>query len=221
MCSNSTRRTSRKRTVSALGSGTAMPTVWLLKYESSCENVARAVSRLLGGIDISGYVALRYSAVPAMNDAIGGVSVKIEDDFSLMDPTLVQGETVLLNGEQAIHFVRGRTNVGDGTNVSRMRRQRTYIAAFESKVRSEIRSNSAIINNLYNAASPYMVTNLSGGTVTTLANKAATYYNKGTLTMSGKYESVTYSTGATHTAFYPDAESLRNIVLQLFYTKAS
>ena len=39
--------------------------------------------------------------------------------------------------------------------------------------------------------------------------------------MSGKYESVTYSTGATNTAFYPDAESLRNIVLQLFYTKAS
>ena len=188
---------------------------------SSCENVVRAVSRLLGGIDIDGYCSLRYSAIPALNDAIGGVSVKIEDDFSKSDPTLVQGETVELHGEHALHYVRGRMNVGDGSNTSRMRRQRTYIAAFEAKLKQEMKGNGAIIGNLYNAAQPYMVTNLSSGTITTLANKAATYYNSGTVSPSGRYETVTYSTGATHTAFYPDADSLKGLILQLFYTKAS
>lgn len=188
---------------------------------SSCENVVRAVSRLLGGIDIDGYCSLRYSAIPSLNDAIGGVTVKIEDDFSKYDPTLVQGETVELHGEHALHYVRGRMSVGDGSNTSRMRRQRTYIAAFEAKVRQEIKGNGAVISNLYNAAQPYMVTNLSSGTITTLANKAATYYNNGTVSPSGRYESVTYSTGARHTAFYPDADSLKGLVLRLFYTKAS
>ena len=188
---------------------------------SSCENVVRAVSRLLGGIEINGYCSLRYSAIPSLNDTLGGVTVKIEDDFSQFDPTLVQGETVELKGEQALHYVRGRTNVGDGSNTSRMRRQRTYISAFESKLKQEMKGNGAIISNLYNAAQPYMVTNLSSGTISALANKAATYYNSGTVSPSGRYESVTYSTGATHTAFYPDADSLRSIVLQLFYTKAS
>ena len=188
---------------------------------SSCENVVRAVSRLLGGIDIDGYCSLRYSAIPSLNDAIGGVTVKIEDDFSKYDPTLVQGETVELHGEHALHYVRGRMSVGDGSNTSRMRRQRTYIAAFEAKVRQEIKGNGAVISNLYNAAQPYMVTNLSSGTITTLANKAATYYNNGTVSPSGRYESVTYSTGARHTAFYPDADSLKDLVLRLFYTKAS
>lgn len=188
---------------------------------SSCENVVRAVSRLLGGIEINGYCSLRYSAIPSLNDTLGGVTVKIEDDFSNYDPSLVQGETVELHGEQALHYVRGRRSVGDGTNTSRMRRQRTYIAAFEAKVRQEMKGNGAIISNLYNAAQPYMVTNLSSGTITTLANKAATYYNNGTVSPSGRYESVTYSTGAKHTAFYPDADSLKGLVLQLFYTKAS
>lgn len=189
---------------------------------SSCENVVRAVSRLLGGIEINGYCSLRYSAIPSLNDTLGGVTVKIEDDFSKSDPTLIQGETVELHGEHALHYVRGRMKVGDGSNASRMRRQRTYVAAFETKLKQEINGgNGAIIGNLYNAAQPYMVTNLSGGTITTLANKAATYYNSGTVSPSGRYESVSYSTGATHTAFYPDVDSLKELVLQLFYTKAS
>ena len=188
---------------------------------SSCENVVRAVSRLLGGIEINGYVSLRYSAIPSLNDTLGGVTVKIEDDFSRYDPTLVQGETVELHGDQALHYVRGRMSVGDGSNTSRMRRQRTYISAFEAKLKQEMKGNGAIISNLYNAAQPYMVTNLSSGTITTLANKAATYYNSGTVSLSGRYETVTYSTGATHAAFYPDIDSLKGIVLQLFYAKAS
>ena len=188
---------------------------------SSCENVVRAVSRLLGGIEVNGYCSLRYSAIPSLNDALGGVRVKIEDDFSRYDATLVQGETVELNGEQALHYVRGRTNVGDGSNASRMRRQRTYISAFEARLREEMKGNGAIISSLYNAAQPYLVTNLSSGTITTLATKATTYYNMGTMTPSGRYETVTYSTGATHTAFYPDVDSLKDIVLRLFYAKAS
>ena len=53
-------------------------------------------------------------------------------------------------GDQALHYVRGRMSVGDGSNTARMRRQRTYIAAFEAKVRQEMKGNGAIIGNLYN-----------------------------------------------------------------------
>ena len=46
--------------------------------------------------------------------------------FSQSDSSLKMGETVTLTDDQALHYVHDRMNVGDGTNVCRMRRQKEY-----------------------------------------------------------------------------------------------
>ncbi len=183
----------------------------------NAENVARAVSRLLGGIEIDGFVSLMYGAIAPVNDALGGVTVKIEDDFSEADPAMVQGEEINLTGEQAYKFLRYRMNVGDGSNTGRLRRQQRYTDAFASKLRSQIRANSGIVNDIYNAAAPYMASNMSSGQITNLVIKASGYSSKGTKTLSGSEKSVTYSTGYTHIEREVDQATLDQTVLDLFY----
>lgn len=100
----------------------------------SALNAVKAVSNFLGGVKIDHYMTFTMDSVALVNDMVGGVTVFIEDDFSEMDPSLVQGQEITLKGEQALHFVRGRTNVADGTNLNRMARQRQYMMGLFGKV---------------------------------------------------------------------------------------
>ena len=50
--------------------------------EDSCENVKKTVSDLLGGITIDYYLSMNMDAISILNDAVGGVTVTVEDDFS-------------------------------------------------------------------------------------------------------------------------------------------
>ena len=76
--------------------------------EDSCENTVLAVSNLLYGMEIDHYVSLTMDGVALLNDLVGGVTVEVLDDFSGIDDTLVQGETVTLKGQQALTYVRSR-----------------------------------------------------------------------------------------------------------------
>ena len=92
----------------------------------SCENTRRTISNFLYGIRIDYYLAMNMDAIAMLNDAVGGVTVNITDDFSAVDPALTKGK-VTLRGEQARTFVQSRMSVGDGQNLSRIRRQEEYM----------------------------------------------------------------------------------------------
>lgn len=189
--------------------------------EASCENVVRAVSRLFGGVEIQGYAALQYSAVPALNDALGGIAVTIEDDFSAYDPSLVQGETVTLTGEQALHFVRGRMSIGDGLNPGRMRRQRAYLDSYTARLSEELSGSSAIVDTIYNAAKPYMVTDMSLGAVSNLLVTAMQYQSCGTVLPEGELQFVQYQNGNEYAEFHIDPAALERLTLDLFYSESN
>ncbi len=185
--------------------------------EKSCENTVRAVSRLLRNIPVDGYVALLYEAVPVVNDAIGGVEVRIEDDLSAIDSTLVEGKTVTLKGEQAIHYVRGRSNVADGTNQNRMKRQRTYMSAFGEKAKSLMKEDASTVDRLYKAAEPYIVTDMTLGSISSFAVEGAEYRSGGIVTPPGEVTYREYANGNTYAEFIVDEDGLLEEILALFY----
>lgn len=187
--------------------------------EKNSENVVRSITRLLGGIGIDGYVTLGYSAIPAVNDTLGGVTVTIDEDLTNADPSLVQGATVTLMGDTAMRYLRARMNVGDGENPGRMRRQQVYLNAFTTKLAEEAGKNSGIINDLYNAALPYMTSNMSSGEITNLALKCSSYSKADALTLTGTLENVTYKTGKTNAEYTVEQSTVDSAVLQLFYDK--
>ena len=71
----------------------------------SCLNTTEAVSNLLYGVGIDHYISITMDGVAILNDLVGGVEVEVMDDFSSIDSTLVQGETVTLMGNHALTYV--------------------------------------------------------------------------------------------------------------------
>ena len=166
-------QTAQIATAHAYGDGT----------ERSCRNAVTAVSNMLGGKTIDGYLALNMDAVAILNDMVGGVPVTITSDFTMVDPNLREGETVTLQGQQALTFVRSRKNVDDETNLSRMERQRQYLTALEEKMSQQ---DEEFAIRAYDAVSDYMVTDMGSGTVADLGEKMKTYEQLPLLTIAGK-----------------------------------
>lgn len=82
-------------------------------------------------IEIEWYMAADTSAIPVLNDEVGGVSVTIgTDGMESRDPALVKGKTVTLKGKQAEIFVRYRDIRIDHSAIYRMDQQQQYIKVF-------------------------------------------------------------------------------------------
>ena len=183
--------------------------------EISCENTVDAVSNLLYGQTIDGYASLNMDAIEVLNHLAGGVTVTIEDDFSKADPTLVQGETVTLTDEQAMTYVRGRMDVGDGTNEGRMRRQTQFLSALKPILMEKCQADSSFALEIYDSLTPYMVTDQSRNDFIKLTAALIESEEQERLHIEG-----TNAVGDTgFNEFTVDEDSLADVVIQLFYDK--
>ncbi len=120
--------------------------------EDNAKYTIRAVERLLDGLTIDGYYMIDYTAVPTLNDALGGVTVNIEFDMTSVNPAWTKGSRVTLKGKEAEDFVRARMTVGAGTNEERMVRQnefmRNAIALMKAKTKADIGFGEALLKQL-------------------------------------------------------------------------
>ena len=177
--------------------------------EQSCENNVKAVSMMLNDQPIDGYFSLNMGGVGILVDLIGGVTITVTSDFSAVDPSLVEGETITLNGEQAFEYVRQRQNVDDQTNLARMGRQRQFLKAFEEQVK-DMDSDFAV--TAYEELSDYVITDIASGTAVDIADRLKSYEELPLLTIDGEN---TVEDG--YWAYYLDQDSLQQTILQLFY----
>lgn len=184
--------------------------------ELSCENTVDAVSNLLYGIQIDGYICLNMDSIKVLNHLAGGVPVTIEDDFSQSDTSLVKGQTVTLTDDQAMHYVHDRMNVGDGTNECRMRRQKAYIDALFPLYKAKLQENSGFINDFYNQLSDYMVTDMSVGQMGNVANMILKSEDKGELSIKGT-NAIAKDDGFNE--FTMDETSRGDVAMELFFNK--
>lgn len=182
--------------------------------ELSCQNTMESVSRLMYGMPVNAYVAVDYSAIAPLNDAVGGVTVNVLEDLSAADPALKQGETVTLHGAQAQTYVRSRnTELLDSNNL-RMERQRQYISAFLSAAISGTKSDITMPVTLYNSVSDYMVTNISVSEVTYLATLLLQNGTSGGEMFTVPGEVVQ---GEVYAEFTPNEQELYELILNVFY----
>ncbi len=178
--------------------------------EISCNNTADAVSHLLFGVKIDHYISLTMDAVALLNDMVGGVEVTVLDDFSGIDDTLVKGETVTLKGDQALTYVRARQGVGDGSNATRMERQRQYLHALFDQTRARIAADESFSADSLMELADYTVISDSISKMQKILDKMADYKLTEIRTINGK--SVI---GKNFMEFYPDEQSLKQEVVEL------
>lgn len=180
--------------------------------KDSCRNTVQAVSRLLYDVPLDHYYAVTMDAIPVLNDLVGGITVHVDDDLTAADPVLVQGTDVTLHGDQALHFVRARINVTDGTNLSRMKRQRVYMNALYDRLNEKLRAGDRFALTLADTLEEYAVSDLITDELAQLADRLKGYTFKGIETVPGEARM-----GARHVEFYPDEEALRETVIRLFF----
>ena len=183
--------------------------------QDSCENTVDAVSFLLGGTEIDHYLAMTMSAIPQLNDLVGGVPVTVLDDFSGIDNSLVKGEEITLMGEQALHYVQARGGLEDSTNLNRMQRQQQYFASFMqqfSLLDEETMPGAEEMEQL----SADILSDCTINKLSDMLNQYAEYPLLEVQSIAGEVKD-----GTEYVEYYPDLSQLQTQVLQLFYQKVN
>lgn len=179
--------------------------------EESCENVRETVSDFLYGLYIDHYLSMNMDAIGILNDAVGGVTVNVTDDFSAVDPTIVMGQ-MQLNRHQAVNFLRSRGQVGDELNLSRIERQKEYMRSFAAALTAKAEEDSRFLMKAYDEMAPYSVTDCTATALSSLVERFSDYRLTQIYTPKGENK-----LGREYMEFYVDEEALDQLILELFY----
>lgn len=180
--------------------------------EDSCENTVLAVENLLYGMEIDHYVSLTMDGVALLNDLVGGVTVEVLDDFSGIDDSLVQGETVTLKGQQALTYVRSRGGMEDSSNLRRMERQRQYLAALQQQLKAAVQQEDGFTLDALLQLNEYMVSDCTVEQLSDLGDSLAAYQVSDILTTPGDAQE-----GEEFMEFTVDEDALQQLVMDVFY----
>lgn len=179
--------------------------------EDSCENTRETVSQFLYDLHIDYYMSMNMDAIRIMTDAVGGVKVEVKDDFSAVDPSIQMGEMVL-NGQQAITFVRTRKEVADQMNLSRMQRHREFMNGLLEGLQAKLDGDEGFALSTYEKVAPYMVSDCSGNVISSIADRYGDYPLVEIVSPEG--ENVK---GDQYMEFHVDEDKLDELILRLFY----
>ncbi len=181
--------------------------------EESCAYARQAVEALLGEGTVDFYLAMNLDGIPTLNDLVGGVTVTLEDDFSALDPEMIQGATLTLHGKQAEYFVRSRMNIGEGTNEARMLRQEAYLSQLLTQLRQQLEQEKQRTAEVLDALADYMVTDMPRGRMINEVWAARDYTVEPPLALEGEHKVAEDG----FMEFYPEESSVQQAVLELFW----
>ena len=180
--------------------------------KDSCRNTVKAVSNLLYNVSVDHYLSLTMDAVPIINDAVGGVTVTVLDDMTSVDPALVKGAEVTLQGKQALTYVRTRKGLDDSTNLHRMERQRQYLGELYKGLISKLSGDDAFAADLILSINDDLTSDCTAVQLQDLGEFLGGCQTSAIDTIDG--ESVK---GEEFMEFYPDESQLRQYVIDHFY----
>ena len=186
--------------------------------EKSCELMEQAVSQLFYGIPIHGYGALDMQSIATLNDAVGGVEVTVLEDMSKYRWNWSEGANVLLQGEDALLYIRERDEQSGelGTNIKRVERQKQYLTNYVMKLKNKMQKDITFPITLLNQVKKHLITSLSVDEIAFMADTLLGYDFSMDNIISIPGES---KMGEKHEEFYLDDAALKQIVIDVFYDK--
>ena len=188
----------------------------------SCQLTRDAVSNLFYGLPIQGYAAYYLGGIADLNDAVGGVTVTVLDDYPFSHISscwnMYPGEEVTLTGEQARLYTQARLEDRVDANQLRMARQKQYMLSLIAQVKQSIRDNPTKVLSLYDTLDDYLLSDLDLGAISYLATQAAS------MAFSGEIRTIEGSSAlgaGNHAEFTTDNASLYELMLDVFYEEVT
>ena len=182
--------------------------------EESCELMKTAVSNLLYGLPIQGYYSMNISGISEVGKLVGDVEIVVPDDsLEEHDPYFKEGETVIINGDNAEEFLRYRDTGKSQSALVRQQRQKTYLKALIPKLQEKMQANSSFVGNLLDDIQPYTVTNIGNDVFVKLLNAAG---NSTLETQTVPGEGIE---GKYYDEYHVNHDELYRLILSMFYNK--
>lgn len=209
--------------VSLMDAQLALQYNFALDCENSSRLSAEAVSRLMLNIPISRVCVFNCEAIGVINDAVGGVEVTIENDFTdesgeVLEPEFYKGNTLKLTGEQAVTFIRERDCTIFKSAMDRVERQEQYISSLVSTAKSKLKRNPMIALSILNKLkeNDCIYTDISASELMYIAQLAGrTHFSmEDVTTIPGEVKM-----GEEFEEYHTDSTALKKMVLENFYTK--
>ena len=179
--------------------------------------MTEAVSNLLGGLSIDGYIAVSMEALPLMNDGVGGVTVVMDENgLEKANPEFTPGKTITLDGKQAESYIRYRDIDEPQSALTRTERQKTYIQGFLRAAKVKAGKDESFVPRLLKDMGPYMITDMAKDRYMDMAlaflGSSQDIAGTDMLTLPG--EAVETS---VYDEYHPDKEQVLPIILDMFY----
>ena len=181
----------------------------------SCQRTVDCVSNLFFGIPIHGYMALNMGGIGILNDAVDGVEVTVlhNIDHAGRNVHLVEGETKVLNGDEAYVYVRSRDVSEFDSASDRLMRQEQYLNGLLPQMQKKMKSVSSAAE-IYNKADEYLYSNIDYSRLAdemsdmTYDSSEDMYNIPGEVVMGDQFEE-----------FHVDDDGLYQLILEIFYDK--
>ncbi len=194
--------------------------------EKTNEAVVDAVSNLLYSVPINRYVSVDITAIPDINDSLGGITVDIPEDLTKWNPKMKAGtkDYLLLNKDAVIFVARRDTGIDDSA-MGRMKRQVMYLKKLFPAVKAKTAENITYPIALYNSEADKVKTNLTIDEMTYLAKLLLDLElsDKDIVSVPGEMkriepgeiEDYEYEMG-----YIVDEDALKQLIVDRFYTPA-
>lgn len=184
------------------------------RAEQSGELTMDTVSRLLYDVPIQKYCAINFTALPVINDAIGGVDVEVIEDLSEFVPEFTLGNKIHLEGDLALRYVRERNKHLVNTTVLRTQRQKQYALAFLEKAKTVVADDLTLPVTIFQSLQENMSTNITIPDITYLVPELLTMELSEDIIQVLPGES---ELGEEFVEFHVDADAMKDMIISTFY----
>lgn len=185
--------------------------------ELSCRLSADAVSRLLYGVPVNRYAALDYNALYTLNTMIGGLEITFGEDYTSIDPSYTEGNTVIMDSWQMRRFITFRDRSQVSGAYDRGVRNMAVLKALFNQCKEKIAADPAVALDFLSKLNSYLTTDLDLSEITFLARNIGKMNFDSDTIIKLPGESVM---GEQYAEFYPDENWLHDFVAEMFCVPA-
>lgn len=177
--------------------------------EKSCLLMKDAVSKLLDNIPLHAYIAINTEGMSKAVDAIGGVPITMDKDYSDINSLYKQGTQIIMDGNQASLFLRYRNSDSNEGESERIDRQKQFIKAAVSEIKKKNSDEEDFYKNILDHVEEYINTDLSAEEIENLEK----------YTLDDEILQLQGESQQGEEGVWPDKEKVQQFVLKTFYQK--